>query len=135
MIIAMALSSIPIFVLAFTKSTTSVIVYLAMLGITGIAESFRGVSVTTMAQTCLEPKDLGIGTALVNFVNTIAGLTSATVFGIAYDLQTKMNPTDPANILRGSNSVHLIGAIVSLIGLFIVIFMTKGMFKEDNINN
>ncbi|WP_300408658.1 MFS transporter [Lagierella sp.] len=131
MILATALVAVPMFIMSFTSKDTNIILYMIMLGITGIAESFRAVSITTVAQTCLEPKDLGIGTSLVNFINTSASLVSASIFGIAYDLKTRTNPNDIRNILAGSNSVYLIAAIVSLIGLLIVLFRTKGIFQEN----
>ncbi len=132
MIIATLLVAIPMFVMATTKPTTSVYLLIAMLAITGIAESFRAVSVTTMAQTCLEQKDLGIGTALVNFINSTASLISASIFGIAYDLKTRANPNDMVNIMEGTNAVYLIAGVVSVIGLLIVLFATKGIFDETS---
>lgn len=131
MIIATTLVAIPMFVMSFTNLNTNVILYIIMIGVTGVAESFRAVSITTMAQTCLDPKDLGIGTSLVNFINTLSGLAAASIFGIAYDLKTKADPTDVGNILAGANSVYLIAAIVSLIGLAIVIFCTRDIFQKN----
>lgn len=119
------------FVMSFTNLNTNVILYIIMIGVTGVAESFRAVSITTMAQTCLDPQDLGIGTSLVNFINTLSGLAAASIFGIAYDLKTKADPTDVGNILAGANSVYLIAAIVSLIGLAIVIFCTRDIFQKN----
>lgn len=130
MIIATTLVAIPMFVMSFTNLNTNVILYIIMIGVTGVAESFRAVSITTMAQTCLDPQDLGIGTSLVNFINTLSGLAAASIFGIAYDLKTKADPTDVGNILAGANSVYLIAAIVSLIGLAIVIFCTREIFQK-----
>ncbi len=131
MIIATTLVAIPMFVMSFTNLNTNVILYIIMIGVTGVAESFRAVSITTMAQTCLDPQDLGIGTSLVNFINTLSGLAAASIFGIAYDLKTKADPTDVGNILAGANSVYLIAAIVSLIGLAIVIFCTREIFQKN----
>lgn len=131
MIIATTLVAIPMFVMSFTNLNTNVILYIIMIGVTGVAESFRAVSITTMAQTCLDPQDLGIGTSLVNFINTLSGLAAASIFGIAYDLKTKADPTDVGNILAGANSVYLIAAIVSLIGLAIVIFCTRDIFQKN----
>ncbi|MDY6065186.1 MAG: MFS transporter [Finegoldia sp.] len=131
MIIATALVAIPMFVMSFAGANASVILYMTMLGVTGIAESFRGVSITTMAQTCLEPQDLGIGTSLVNFVNTFAGLLSSSIFGIAYDLKTKANPADPALIASGASSIYMLAGIVSVVGVLIVLFMTKDIFNKE----
>ncbi|WP_308552596.1 MFS transporter [uncultured Peptoniphilus sp.] len=131
MIIATTLVAIPMFVMSFTNLNTNVILYIIMIGVTGVAESFRAVSITTMAQTCLDPQDLGIGTSLVNFINTLSGLAAASIFGISYDLKTKADPTDVGNILAGANSVYLIAAIVSLIGLAIVIFCTRDIFQKN----
>ncbi|MDY6065187.1 MAG: MFS transporter [Finegoldia sp.] len=134
MLIATGLTAIPMFVMAFAGSGKGVILYMAMLGVTGIAESFRGVSVTTVAQTRLEAHELGIGTALVNFVNTFASLAAASIFGIAYDIKTKADPLDPARILAGADLTYIIAGIVGVIGVLIVLFMTSDIFKKDTSN-
>ena len=40
---------------------TSIIIYFVALTITGIAESYRSVSITPSAQATLQPEDVGVG--------------------------------------------------------------------------
>ncbi|WP_330416712.1 hypothetical protein [Dorea sp. AM13-35] len=40
---------------------TSIIIYFVALTITGIAESYRSVSITPSAQATLQPEDMGVG--------------------------------------------------------------------------
>ena len=77
------------------------------------------------AQATLEQKELGVGTSLVNFVNSLSGLIAAAVFGIAYDINTKADPQSVSNIAAGVNSVFLISALVSIVGLAIVLLVVR----------
>lgn len=133
MLIATLLTAIPMLALSFTGTQTPVLLYFIMLAVTGIAESFRAVSITPMAQTCLNTHELGVGTSLVNFVNTLASLVSASVFGIAYDIRTKADPTSIAHISSGANLVYLIAALVSAIGFLTVMFGTRNIFREKQV--
>ncbi len=51
-----ALAGIPMLVMGFTSPTTPIMIYFVALTFTGIAESFRSVSITPAAQSMLEPK-------------------------------------------------------------------------------
>ena len=115
--------------MSFTSRNTNVLLYFVAISITGIAESFRSVSITPAAQSALERKDLGVGTSLVNFVNTLSGLIAAAVFGVAYDINTKANPNDVNNIISGINSIFLISAIVSFIGFTLAIFVVRKLIE------
>ena len=125
--IAMAIGtvfvSIPFAVLSNTHEQTLAIIYYIMLGITGIAESFCGVAITPAAQATLEPKDLRVGTALVNFTNISSILINSAIFGIAYDLPTKNSPNSIESIKSGENSVFMITSIICAIVFLIVIFV------------
>ena len=125
MVIATLLVGVPLAVLGFTTTNTSVMIYFVAIAITGIAESFRAVSITPAAQATLEQKELGVGTSLVNFVNSLSGLIAAAVFGIAYDINTKADPQSVSNIAAGVNSVFLISALVSIVGLAIVLLVVR----------
>ena len=68
MVIGTSLAMIPMAVMALvTNSGASIMIYFVALAVTGIAESFRAVSITPTAQAMLAPEDMGIGTSLVNF--------------------------------------------------------------------
>lgn len=94
MVIATGLVAIPMAVMgAMTNSGASIVIYFVALAITGIAESFRAVSITPTAQGMLAPEDMGVGTSLVNFANSLAGTIAAAVFAVAYNASTAADPT------------------------------------------
>lgn len=125
MAIGTALVAIPMAIMGFTNANTSIMIYLVALAITGIAESFRSVSITPSAQATLQPQDMGVGTALVNFVNSLATTISAAICGVAYNMNIVADPTNVANIQNGVNAVFWLVAIVSVIGFLIVIFVIR----------
>lgn len=130
MVIATLFVAIPMLAISFTSNNTSVILYFVAITITGIAESFRSVSITPTAQSILPQKDLGVGTSLVNFVNSLSGLLAATVFGIAYDIKTKSDPTNVINIISGINSIFLISSVISFLGFIVVIFIVRKQIEN-----
>ncbi|MGN0403716.1 MAG: MFS transporter [Bariatricus sp.] len=131
---AMALSTglamIPMLMLGFTTPSTSIILYFVAIAITGIAESFRSVAITPAAQSMLQPSDIGVGTSLVNFFNSLASTVSAAVFGVVYNNCTASDPSNTALIQNGVNQVFITAAIVSLVGLLIVIFVVKPQMNQ-----
>ena len=125
MVIGTVLAALPMAMMGFTAPGTSIIIYFVALTITGIAESYRSVSITPSAQATLQPEDMGVGTLLVNFVNSLANTIAAAVFGVAYDLNTASDPTNVSNIQNGVNAVFWLAAIVSAIGFLLVIFVVR----------
>lgn len=111
--------------MGFTTANTSIMIYFVALAVTGIAESFRAVSITPAAQATLQPQDMGVGTSLVNFVNSLATTISAAVLGAAYNMRTAADPTNTANIQNGINTVYWAAAIVSIIGFVLVILVIR----------
>ena len=137
MMIATLLVGVPFLVLGFTTTSTPILIYFVALAMTGVAESFRAVAITPSAQATLSPQDLGVGTSLVNFANSLSGVISASIFGIAYDMNTSANPENIANIASGVNLVFLITSVVSFIGLAVVILIVRKQVNskvEDNKN-
>ena len=125
MVVGTLFVAVPMAVMGFTTPSTSIIVYFVALTITGIAESYRSVSITPSAQATLQPADMGVGTSLVNFVNSLANTIAAAVFGAAYNLSTAADPTNVAYIQNGVDSVFRLAAIVAVIGLVLVIFVVR----------
>ena len=125
MVIGTSLAAIPMAMMGFTTSSTPIMLYFVALTITGVAESFRSVSITPAAQATLQPEDMGVGTSLVNFVNSLAGTISAAVGGVAYNINIASDPDNIVNIQNGVNAVYWLTAIVSVIGLIIVLFVVK----------
>lgn len=125
MAIGTVLAALPMAAMGMTTPTTPVILYFVALGLTGIAESFRSVSITPAAQASLSPEDIGIGTSLVNFVNSLSTTISTAVLGAAYNLQTASDPANPVLIQNGVNLVFWVAAAVSAAGFLLVIFVIR----------
>lgn len=131
MVIGTLFVAIPMIMMGFTTPDTSIVIYFAALTITGIAEGFRCVSITPAAQATLEPQDMGIGTSLVNFANSLAGTIAAAVFGAAYNINTASDATDIANIQAGVNAVFWVAGMISMVGFVIVIFVVRPAMKDE----
>lgn len=130
MVIATLFAGLPMLAMGFTTTTTSIIVYFVALTITGIAESYRCVSITPSAQAMLSQEDMGVGTSLVNFVNSLANTIAPAVFGVAYNLNTATDPTNVTFIQNGVNAVFLLAGVVSIIGLVLVLFIVRPAMAE-----
>lgn len=131
MAIATLLTAIPMAVMGFTTPNTSIMIYFVALAITGIAESFRSVSITPAAQATLQPQDMGVGTSLVNFVNSLAGTIAAAVQGAFYNINTAADPTNVVKIQSGVNMVFIMTAIVSLAGFVIVLLVIRPQMSKQ----
>ena len=130
MVAATALTGIPMLVMGFTTPATSIVIYFVALAFTGIAESFRSVSITPAAQLILDPQDIGIGTSFVNFFNSLSGTIAATIFAVAYNMNTAADPTNVELIQNGVNAVFWVAAIVGLVGLAIVILFVRPQMSD-----
>lgn len=71
--------------LSFMNPSTPVAFFVVALTFTRISETCRAVSITPYAQTTRSPKDLGIGTSLVTFFNSMASLIATAVNGLIFD--------------------------------------------------
>ena len=118
MILANGLVAFSFLVLGFSNSKTPIMVYFIALALTGVAESFRAVSITPTAQSTLDPSELGIGTSLLTFINSLSPLFAAAIDGIIFDVNKN-------NIQTGINGVFFITAAISLIGTLIAVFKVK----------
>ena len=118
MILANGLVAFSFLVLGFSNGNTPIIIYFVTLALTGVAESFRSVSITPTAQSTLDPSELGIGTSLLTFINSLSPLFAAAIDGIIFDVNKN-------NIQTGINGVFFITAAISLIGALIAVFKVK----------
>jgi len=109
------LSFIP---LAFTSPSTPLMVFLVAFAITGIAESFRSVSITPSAQDALDASNMGVGTSIVNFVNTLSMAIAAATNGIILD-------SFPDNVSAGVRIIFTITSLTSFAALLIVVFVMR----------
>lgn len=131
MAIATAFSAFPMLAMGFTTPTTSILLYFIALTITGVAESYRGVSITPAAQGCLKTEDIGIGTALINFANSLAGSLAAAIYGMIYGGFTASDPTNVANIQNGVNAVFLTAGGITVLGLLLVLLWVRPMLEKQ----
>ena len=125
MAIGTLLVAVPMLALGFTSAAMPVAVYFVAITVTGVAESFRAVSITPTAQATLPPADMGVGTSLVNFVNSLANTIAACVFGVAYNLNTAADPTNAALIQNGVNAVFLTASVVTFVGFLLVVLVIR----------
>ena len=130
MVGATALAGIPMLAMGFTSPTTPIMIYFVALTFTGIAESFRSVSITPAAQSMLEPKDIGVGTSFVNFFNSLSGTVAATVFAVAYNMNTAADPTNVELIQKGVNAVYWVAGIVGIVGLIVVVLFVRPQMSD-----
>lgn len=130
MVVGTLFVAIPMAMMGFTSPNYSIAIYFVALTLTGVAESFRAVSITPAAQSTLDRADMGVGTSLVNFVNSLAGTIAAVVFGIAYDVNTVADPTNVTNIQNGVNTVFWVAAVLSAVGLVIVLLVVRPQMNK-----
>ena len=108
---AMALATGIVFLafvpLIFVNPAMPIAVFFISFSITGIAESLRAVSVTPAAQSILSPKNLSTGTALVNFVNTLASVLASTISGVLFN-------SAGGDIVKGISWIFLATVIITL---------------------
>lgn len=120
--IAMALATgivIAAFIpLGFTTPSTPVFLYFATIAVTGIAEGFRSVAVTPAAQATLEPEDLGIGSSLTTFFNSLSGLVGSAMFGVIYGMNAD-------SVQRGINHIFLFSAAATAVGFAVVLLVVR----------
>lgn len=100
-----------------------------VVGITGLADAFRSVSVTPAAQKILRPQDMGIGTSMIGFVITLSTTISATVDGIAYD-SLSAKTAGVAGMTQGVDTTFLLSAGVALVGLFLTMLFFRPMWDK-----
>ncbi|MGN0352280.1 MAG: MFS transporter [Roseburia sp.] len=130
MAISTALIAIAYIPLGFTSTGTPFILYMIMIGVTGIAESFRSVAVTPAAQATLEPSQMGIGTSFVTFVNSLASLVAAAVNAALYNSSVAKGDS-VENIAAGINKVNLLAGGLAVVGFFVVILVVRKHQQEN----
>lgn len=99
---------------------------IVMVSFTGIADAFRGVTLTPAAQAELKPSDMGIGTSMLGFVITLSNLISSAIYGIAFDTLKNANP-GAIGETAGLDTVFLLAAISGLICLILAVTVYRKM--------
>ncbi|MDO5725989.1 MAG: MFS transporter [Tissierellia bacterium] len=123
MAIATMIAAIAFVPLTFISKSMSIMVFFVCFTVTGITESLRAVSVTPAAQEILTPENLSSGTALVNFVNTLASVMGTTIAGVLYNAAGD-------NIVAGIRYIFISTVIITVIGFLLVIFFIRKYQNE-----
>ena len=131
MFIATLLFAIPLLAMGFTQQAAwYIIVYFVVITVSGIAESFRGISFTPAAQSVLKPEDMGIGTSMINFANSLSASIAAAVYSAIYGISTASGVTADT-IQTGVNGVFLTAGIVTVVGVVIVLTKVRPMLQDE----
>jgi len=131
MFIATALFAIPLLAMGFTvQAGWYIIVYFVVITISGIAESFRGISFTPAAQSVLKPEDIGIGTSMINFANSLSASIAAAVYSAIYGMCTASGVTADS-VQSGVNGVFLTAGLVTVVGVVIVLTKVRPMLEKS----
>ena len=89
---------------------------------------------TPAAQACLKTEEIGVGTALVNFANSLSSSIAVAVYGVVYNKFTAADPANTENIKNGVNAVFWTAGIVSVIGLALVVFWVRPLLEKQEKN-
>ena len=131
MFVATLLFAIPLLAMGFTVQAGWYIwIYFAVITISGIAESFRGISFTPAAQSVLKPEDMGIGTSMINFANSLVASIAAAIYSAIYGMCTASGVTADT-VQKGVNGVFLTAGIVTVVGVVIVLTKVRPMLSKE----
>lgn len=137
MIYAGLVVGISMLLLGCTTPDTSILLYYFAITLTGLAESFRSVSVTPAAQMALPPEEIGIGTSLFSFATALSSTVSAALYGAIYNANIAADPADSLLMQNGVNAVFIFASVVSFAGAVLAIFVARAKFnkKKDIVSN
>lgn len=102
---------------------------MAMLALTGISDSFRAVSLLPACQSCLDMKDIGVGTSMIGFISTLAGSIASAFFGLCYDSLTAATP-GLRGMTDGIDTICLLTAVTAFIGLLLILLFFRPAFMK-----
>ena len=132
MFIACLLFALPLLSMGFTVQASWFIwVYIGVITISGIGESFRGISFTPGAQSVLKTEDIGIGTSMINFANSLVASIAAAIYSGIYGMCTASGVTADT-VQNGVNGVFLTAGVVTLVGVVIVLTKIRPMIEAQS---
>lgn len=102
---------------------------IAMIALTGIADSLRTVATTPAAQSLLKPQDMGIGTSMVGFIISLMGVIASALFSIAYNSLTAATP-GPVGLTEGIDTVLLISCAAAVISLLLDVLLWRPIYQK-----
>lgn len=131
MFISTLLFALPLLAMGFTmQAGWYIIVYFVVITISGIAESFRGISFTPAAQSVLKTEDIGIGTSMINFANSLSASVAAAIYSAIYGISTASGVTADT-VQTGVNGVFLTAGIVTIIGVVLCLTKIRPMLEKE----
>ena len=131
MFIATLLFALPLLAMGFTvQAGWYIIVYFVVITISGIAESFRGISFTPAAQSVLKTEDIGIGTSMINFANSLSASVAAAIYSAIYGICTASGVTADT-VQMGVNGVFLTAGVVTVIGVVLCLTKIRPMMENQ----
>ena len=131
MFISTLLFALPLLAMGFTvQAGWYIIVYFVVITISGIAESFRGISFTPAAQSVLKTEDIGIGTSMINFANSLSASVAAAIYSAIYGISTASGVTADT-VQTGVNGVFLTAGIVTLVGVVLCLTKIRPMLESE----
>ena len=131
MFISTLLFALPLLAMGFTvQAGWYIIVYFVVITISGIAESFRGISFTPAAQSVLKTEDIGIGTSMINFANSLSASVAAAIYSAIYGISTASGVTADT-VQTGVNGVFLTAGIVTLVGVVLCLTKIRPMLEGE----
>ena len=131
MFLATLLFAIPLLAMGFTVQAGWYIwVYFIVITISGIAESFRGISFTPAAQSVLKTEDIGIGTSMINFANSLSASIAAAIYSAIYGFCTASGVTADT-VQMGVNGVFLTAGVVTIIGVVLCLTKIRPMLNKE----
>lgn len=126
------LSAIPMLLMGFaTDAMNIILIYFIPLTVTGVAECFRGVSIMSAAQAQLSVEDIGIGTALITFANSVVASFAAAIYGLVYNTALGTDVNNVEHITRGVNNVFLTAGIITLIATILAIVWVRPVLNKE----
>lgn len=120
---------IPFALLIFIGPKMPVWFIMAVLALTGVADSFRSVSLLPAVQNIVEPQDIGVATSMIGFMSTLSGSIASAFFGLAYDSLTKAT-AGIRGMINGTDTICLITTVVAIIGTLLIVLFFRPMFLE-----
>ena len=131
MFISTLLFAIPLLAMGFTmQAGWYIIVYFVVITISGVGESFRGISFTPAAQSVLKTEDIGIGTSMINFANSLSASIAAAIYSAIYGVCTASGVTADS-VQMGVNGVFLTAGIVTVVGVVLCLTKIRPMLEEN----
>ena len=100
------------------------------LGFALLDRSYRGISFTPAAQSVLKPEDIGIGTSMINFANSLSASVAAAIYSAIYGFCTASGVTADT-VQKGVNGVFLTAGIVTVVGVVLVLTKIRPMLEKD----